>query len=98
VFTEWHLKLLVFFQSTPDARADFEASEVLLQTFPELNDRPELLNAVVGDLTSRGLLNLGNMSGSSRIVGPILTPKHTTPLGDRFLEFITEPRDFRAGP
>ena len=95
-FTVWHLKLLAFFQTTPDSRVEFEATEVLLQTFPELKDRPELVDAIVSDLTSRDLLNLGNMSGSSRIVGRMLTPKHTTPLGDRFLKFIADPADFRS--
>jgi hypothetical protein len=90
-FTEWHLKLLRFFQSTPDARSNFNAEEVLLQAYPTLKDRPELVEAVIGDMTSRGLIDMGRMGGSNRIVGPMLAPKHTTPLGDRFLKFIAEP-------
>lgn len=91
-FTNWHLKLLRFFQSTPDARSEFNAEEVLLQEYPALRNRAELIHAVVGDLVSRELINVGHMGGSSRITGPMLAPKHTTPLGDRFLKFIAEPR------
>jgi hypothetical protein len=95
-FTEWHLKLLRFFHSTPDARSDFNAEAVLLQIHPELRNHPELIDAIVRDLTSRGLIDLGNMGGASRIVGPMLAPKHTTPLGDRFLEFIGESGTLQA--
>jgi hypothetical protein len=95
-FTEWHLRLLRFFQSTPDARSDFNADEVLLQVHPELKDRQELVMAVIGDLTSMGLIDMGHMGGSSRIVGRMLAPKHTTELGDHLLKFISEPGDLRA--
>jgi hypothetical protein len=97
-FTEWHLKLLRFFQTTPDTRSDFNGEEVLLQSHPELREHPELLDAVVGDLTSKRLIDLGHMGGSSRITGPMLSPKHTTPLGDRFLKFISDPDGVRADP
>ncbi len=89
-----HLKILHFFYN-PKAFEGINISKYsmgsaidpLYDTYPELKGHKEIINKIVKDLYSEGLLNTENlsvmMSGSGMIA------KRTTELGDNFINFIT---------
>jgi len=95
-YTVWHIKILHYF-SNPKAYkgVDVEkfvmgsAMEPLLQAFPELKDRKEIVHKIVKDLQSTGLLPEGVYLGST-MTGNGMVAARTTDLGSGFLEFVTK--------
>jgi len=95
-FTEWHLRILGFFQDPrrhPDVRLTSSISssleQVLLQAYPVLRDRREFYDQVCKDLYQRGLLGIAELRGMMTPTGTM--EKRTTTFGDEFLRFIAEP-------
>jgi hypothetical protein len=68
-------------------------SEVTEQAFPEMQGRPEVLDLIVDDLESRGLIEPsgGKFLHRESILSRTVWGKTTTSLGDRFLAFVSEP-------
>jgi hypothetical protein len=67
-------------------------SAILEAALPELRSRGDVYNQAINDLSARGLLS-GSFSGMVSQQG--LYDKLTSPLGDRFLAFITMPSTTR---
>jgi hypothetical protein len=97
-FTEWHLRVLRLFHDPasamngaggyPGAIAS-SLSHVLETVYPQLKGRRDLYDQLWADLSGSGLLNTGSLQTMMTPGGTLV--KRTTPLGDRFLEFISSP-------
>lgn len=68
---------------------------VVEQALPELAGRRDLIDKIVGDLYSSGLLALG--PGDTSMTGMGTTHSATTAMGNRFLAFITDQRGPAGG-
>ncbi|MCL1636142.1 hypothetical protein M2650_16085 [Luteimonas sp. SX5] len=90
-FTELHVQLLKFFQQPPgSANVMMGAlSSVIEQGIPGLRGKGQVYGQVWNDLVARGLV--GNVGLQVMMTGHGLAEKRTTPLGDAFLAFISEP-------
>jgi hypothetical protein len=97
--TVWHLKLLDLLKG-PQAWAekhnhtypDISAggfSNIIESAFPELQGQRDFYDQLGKDLTYRGLTGSDNFHVTE--AGDGLIQKRTTELGDRFLEFISDP-------
>lgn len=95
--TPWHIRLLKFWKD-PQAYADTSGiryahkimtsgEELLLMTFPELNGKADLYKLVMRDLYRWGLVQSDNLHMMSTMSGVLA--KGGTPLGNKFLEFIS---------
>lgn len=95
-YTVWHIHILHYF-SNPKAYKGVNvekfvmgsAMEPLLQAFPELKDRKEIVHKIVKDLQTSGLLPEGVYLGST-MSGNGMVAARTTELGRGFLEFVTK--------
>ncbi|HZS62004.1 MAG TPA: hypothetical protein VFA43_22220 [Gemmatimonadaceae bacterium] len=94
-FTPWHVRVLDLFQD-PKARG-FNSetwtagsrAHVLEAAFPEIRAHPDFVRLLVRDLYTRGFLSVDSLGG--QVSGSGMVQKLTTPLGDRFLRFVSAP-------
>lgn len=98
MFLDWidslsvlHLQVLKLFQNpTPPPNMSMGGlSSVLEYNMPQLRGHDSTYLQIWRDLYSRGLVNTDNMNMT--MSGSGLGARRTTPLGDSFLSFITEP-------
>lgn len=97
--TVWHIRILELFRDPPKYLAAKgvgnnyymgSASQVLEDVYPEMKGQKELYDQIASDLGSRGLVNSATfLHGMMSAQG--MVSKRTTPLADRFLDFITNP-------
>lgn len=99
-FTEWHIRILKLFQDPrgwfetnnrepPDFAITSSIGQLLTSAYPELKDRRELYDLIFGELESKGLYSGGGPHAMMSASGAFA--KRTSELGDRFIQFITEP-------
>jgi len=95
-YTVWHIKILNYFRN-PLACERVNANNYmmgsamgpLLQVFPELIEKKEIVNKIVKDFQKDGLLSEGSyLTGTMTNSGMVAA--RTTVWGNEFLEFITE--------
>ena len=67
-------------------------SQVLEDVYPELKGQRELYDQISSDLNARGLFNSPHFLHTTMSAQGMVS-KRTTPLADRFLDFITSPVD-----
>ena len=89
-FTEWHIRILRLYQQPSVNAAMVELDQIVETAYPELKGRPEIYDTVWQDLLQKGLVNMSSLHGS---IGQMtsITGRRSTPLGDRFLQFISDP-------
>lgn len=92
-YTDWHLKVLVFFQN-PTKFSDKNPSmfmgspgQVLFDCYPELKAQEELVSKIVKELHADGVFSLDSLN--TVMTGNGALAKRTTKLGDEFIAFIT---------
>jgi len=95
--TEWHLRILRLFQDPAAGLAEAGASvdniqmgslsTVLVRTYPNLGNRRDLFDQIWADVRSRGFVNTDGLHTTMSSRG--MLARRTTPLGDRFLSFVT---------
>jgi hypothetical protein len=89
------LKLLADPQSSPEMVAKASGmmmgsvDPVLKAALPELDQQPDLLDRILADLGREGLVQGGGLK--TTMTGESLLAKRSTPFGDAFLKFISEP-------
>jgi hypothetical protein len=87
-FTEWHIRILRFYEA-PSARSRLtEINQVLEQTFPALKNRPDIYETIWTDLYQKGLVDMQSLHGP---IDSSIKNKHATELGKKFLNFIADP-------
>ena len=100
IFTVWHLRLLRLLQNpkgwfednnkqTPSFAMSSTIAGLLTAAYPELSNQRQFYDLVINELDAKGL-----STGSGTHVVMSATgafEKRTTELGDRFLQFITNP-------
>jgi hypothetical protein len=96
-FTLWHITILKFIDNpklwfqkankTPPSYVAGSISNVLFEAYPELKDQNDILRIIWNDLKNSGLQGLSDYS--SIMSGDGILNSHTTNLGKKFLEFIT---------
>jgi hypothetical protein len=96
--TALHLRILSYLRDPPGWFALYDIprpnismgarSAILESALPELKDRSDVYTQAVNELSARGLLS-GSLSGMVSEQG--LYQPLTSPLGNRFLDFITAP-------
>ena len=94
-YTDWHLKILVFFQN-PQEHSGKRPSDifmgspahVLYDFYPELKTQEELVNKIVKELHADGVFSLDSLN--TGMTGSGALAKRTTKLGDEFINFITQ--------
>ncbi len=92
-YTDWHLKVLVFFQN-PTKFSDKNPSmfmgspgQVLFDCYTELKAQEELVSKIVKELHADGVFSLDSLN--TVMTGNGALAKRTTKLGDEFIAFIT---------
>lgn len=95
--SEVHITILKFFQSPEEwyvkkglTKSQNQLKGVFFAAFPELVNHEELVHLVFRDLSSRKLCPVESFGGLT--TGRDTYHKKTTPLGDKFLAFIEEPK------
>jgi hypothetical protein len=100
-FTIWHVRILALFRDPPKylaakgVRTNYYmggGSQVLEDVYPELKGQRELYDQISSDLNARGLFNSPHFLNATMSPQGMVS-KRTTPLADRFLDFITSPVD-----
>jgi hypothetical protein len=88
IFTGWHIQILRLFRTPPTVSTILSGplSAVIERQFPELRGRRDFYDQVWRDLFFRGLVNTEELQVMMTAHG--LTQQRTTPLGNRFLDFI----------
>ena len=91
-YTAWHMKVLIYFRnplaiikSNPYSMGT--AMEPLLQAFPEMIGHQELVDKIVNDMQTRGLLTKGNYLHTT-MTGKGMIDARITNFGREFLEFL----------
>jgi len=106
-FTPWHLRLLSLFKNPkrwfeahgltwPENTMMGSRSKILELAYPEAKQCPDLVRQVWRDLHATGMV--GTDSLSSSMSGSGLTQAATTPLGRRFIEFVSAPEESGPAP
>lgn len=90
VFTEWHILILRLFQHPVVDGTMTELYEIVEHAYPALKGRGEVYDTIWSELSSRELVNMRFLHGALSGMA-LLTDKRTTPLGDLFLQFISQP-------
>ena len=98
VFTPTHIRILKFFENPQEWAqknnitfpnpSSGTAADALNYAYPKLGK--ELTDAVVKDLSDRGLMYGGNMHGGRHQEGRMMVGR-TTAMGKKFLKFISSP-------
>jgi len=90
-FTEWHVRILKYFQSPPAQPNILSGalSDVIERAFPELRGRRDFYRLVWNDLYQSGLVNTRTDSLDTTMTAHGLSQKRTTNLGDQFLAFLS---------
>lgn len=100
-FTIWHVRILALFRDPPKhlaakgVRTNYYmggGSQVLEDVYPELEGQRELYDQISSDLNARGLFNSPHFLHTAMSAQGMVS-KRTTPLADRFLDFISSPVD-----
>ncbi len=97
--TSWHIAILKLFQG-PEQWAQKNGHQfpswsmggitaVIESAYPELQGQQELYRLVWQDLFRNGLLNTDGLG--TTMTGSGMLAKRTTTIGDKFVEFISEP-------
>lgn len=89
-FTEWHIRILRLYQRPSAHGGMTELYEIVEVAYPELKGRPEIYDTVWQDLLQKGLVDMSSLHGAINGVTSIVG-RRTTPLADRFLQFISDP-------
>lgn len=89
VFTVLHMKLLRFALRPEPSNNTLMGSlkDVLFKTHPDLNEYSELVDQIWKELHDYGFVTSNTLNGGMSISG--LRQSHVTPMGNRFLRFIT---------
>ncbi len=88
-----HIKILHYFNNPLAYGIDESnylmgsAMQPLLDAIPELSDKTDLVNKIVKDLHSDGLMNTADLNGMMTPGG--MVAKRTSQLGSNFIDFIT---------
>ena len=100
-FMPWHLRILSFFQNPDDwfrqnkvdkPNIDFGSPlDAWHAAYPELRSYSDLLSQMVKDLYSRGLFGVESLGGTMTKQG--IFASRTTDMGNRFLRFISRPKE-----
>ena len=95
-YTLWHLKILDFFQNPKKFKGVNVKKycmgspiQVLYDVYPDLKQYESLVNQIVKELYSDGLMNTDSLSTMMTADG--MVSSRTTKLGNQFIKFITEP-------
>jgi hypothetical protein len=98
--TSWHIALLKLFQDPEQwARENNHQfpswsmggiSAVIEHAYPQLQNQKALYTLVWNELYRNGLLNTDGLGTTMTVSG--MLAKRTTPIGDAFVTFISEPR------
>lgn len=95
-YTLWHLKILDFFQNPKKFKGVNVKKycmgspiQVLYDVYPDLKQYDSLVNQIVKELYSDGLMNTSSLSTMMTADG--MVSSRTTKLGNQFIKFITEP-------
>lgn len=99
-FTVWHLRLLRLFQNPrgwfaennkqlPSFAISSSLAQLLTAAYPELGDQRPFYDLVINELSAKGLFSSSGTHAMMSATGAFA--KRTTNLGDRFLQFITDP-------
>lgn len=95
-FNEWHLKLLLFFNSplqymnTDTVYSSFGSlNNLILRVFPELRNREEFYKQIITDLSIRGLISFDISQLKVMTSGIDLNHSRTTQFGLRFIAYIS---------
>lgn len=94
-YTVWHLKILVFFKN-PLAFENVDAGhyymgspkEPLYMVYPELKKSDEIVNKIVKELYTDGLMSTENLNCT--MTGSGMVASRTTGLGNGLVDFIME--------
>lgn len=86
-FTEWHIRILRFYESPSAQSRLIDISHVIERTFPDLKGRPEIYETIWTDLYQKGLVDMQSLRG------PIdgTANKLATALGKKLLKFMGDP-------
>jgi hypothetical protein len=97
--TSWHIALLKLFQNPQNwaqvNKHQFPSwsmggiSSVIEHAFPQLQNQKALYSLVWNELYRNGLLNTDGLG--TTMTGSGMLAKRTTPIGDAFVKFISEP-------
>lgn len=97
--TSWHIALLKLFQGPERWAAEHgykfpswsagDLNAVIESAYPSLVGQQELYRLVWQELFRSGLLNTDGFGGTMTVSG--MLSKRTTPIGDKFLAFISKP-------
>ena len=93
-YTDWHLKVLVFFQN-PQEHSVKKPSDIFMESpahvlydfYPDQTTQDELVNKIVKELHADGVFSLDSLN--TVMTGSGALAKRTTKLGDEFIDFIT---------
>ncbi len=99
-FTVWHLRLLRLFQNpkgwfeendkqAPSFAMSSTIAGLLTVAYPELSNQRRFYDLVISELNAKGLSGASGTHVMMSATGAY--EKRTTELGDRFLQFITNP-------
>lgn len=99
-FTVWHLRLLRLFQNpkgwfeennkqAPSFAISSSIAALLTAAYPDLSNQRRFYDLVVSELDAKGLSTASGTHVMMSATGAF--EKRTTELGDRFLQFITDP-------
>jgi hypothetical protein len=99
-FTVWHLRLLRLFQNpkgwfeennkqAPSFSMTSSIAALLTAAYPELSNQRRFYDLVVSELDAKGLSTASGTHVMMSATGAF--EKRTTELGDKFLQFITDP-------
>jgi hypothetical protein len=95
-FNEWHLKLLIFFNSplrymnADSVYTTFGSlNNLILSVFPELRNREEFYKQIITDLSIRGLINFDTSQLKVMTSGIDLNHSRTTQFGHRFIDYTS---------
>lgn len=98
--TSWHIALLKLFQG-PEQWAEAHGhkfpswsmggiSSVIEHAYPQLQNQKPLYKLVWGELYRNGLFNTDSLGATMTADG--MLAKRTTPIGDAFVNFISDPK------
>jgi hypothetical protein len=87
-FTEWHIRILRFYESPKPRIRLSEVSQIIEQTYPELRGRSDIYETIWTDLYQKGLVDMHSLHGP---IDSSVKNKRATELGKTFLKFIADP-------
>lgn len=103
ILTEWHLVILRFLNApktwkgdiTPsihDYKATIDLKKILMYNFPKLKDQYGVVEQIIRDLNTQGLINTQHLRYTTSI-NNFLKLSPVTRIGKQFIQFINSPID-----